>query len=141
MTCGCSSTSWEYGAAPLASRSPVGPFARPALASLLARCGKASALTHRLARPLSRACVSSAPQDGAIHALVGAMGCDALERLWYLGLSDNAFTDAGLAELEAALAAGGLRRLEFLTASSGQSSQRRQESLQDAFTNRLRRPK
>ena len=55
-------------------------------------------------------------------ALVAAAERGALSSLWYLGLNDNHFSDAGLAALATMLVDGALPRLEFVTASSEQSS-------------------
>ena len=80
--------------------------------------------------------------DGGIGALVDAMGVSGrFHKLWYLGLSDNTFSDAGLLALEGAIEAGGLPRLEFLTASSDASSDERQKAVQDVFTRRRSKPR
>lgn len=74
--------------------------------------------------------------DPGIHALSSAVERGALSTAWYLGLAENAFSDAGVATLDAALRAGRLPRLEFLTISSAEASGSALESVQDTINRR-----
>lgn len=80
--------------------------------------------------------------DASCSSLVGLLKCgSALYNTWYLGLNDNAFTNEGLNVLETALAGAALPRLEFITASSPNSTAAAQQAVQNAFTNRPRPPR
>lgn len=78
--------------------------------------------------------------DAGLHALARTVASNgALRTLWYLGLSDNACTDAGLAAVCACLQAGGLPKLEFVAVTSASVSAAAVESVQVALTSRRRR--
>lgn len=80
--------------------------------------------------------------DPAMDRLVTALSRGALSQTWYLGLSDNLFTDQGVLALSAQIQAGGLPKIEFITASSPRSNRSAQEQLQHtasaAMANRAR---
>lgn len=74
--------------------------------------------------------------DPGMYALSSAVERGALSTAWYLGLAENAFSDAGVATLDAALRAGRLPMLEFLTVSSAEASGSALESVQDTINRR-----
>ena len=73
--------------------------------------------------------------DRGVRALMAAP----LPNLWYLGLSDNCFTDAALRDVEAALVAGAMPRLEFLTVLGAGLSTAAEAAVQTAINDRRRR--
>ena len=72
-------------------------------------------------------------------ALSSAVERGALSAVWYLGLAENTFSEVGVANLDTALSAGFLPKLEFLTISSIHASGDAQERVQDTIHQRRSR--